>query len=300
MISINQNPIPWGVWSYGGIFPSSETKATAPIISEKTNTIVYRWDPANGEGELIHLFYIMKFIKTRAPEAKNTLVMEYIPNARLDKKLGADFDHDIELLPLNEYTADFINSLGFDKVIGIEPHSNEFLRKYKNSVAEYPTMNALELIRRRIGYRTEYQLVFPDEGSFNRYKEEIMTKPRYREDYIVIKKKRINGEVCDVGLEHGELNNEKNIIIIDDICSKGSTALGTAQILLDICKQFEFPPKEIFLLVAYLEKSAAYTPNGVLSDDSPFTKIFVAGPNPFETIQNPKVEYIPYTKTFVS
>ncbi|MBO7561008.1 hypothetical protein J6T21_03185 [Candidatus Saccharibacteria bacterium] len=293
MITVNHISLPWGVWNYGGIFPSGETKAAAFAVNKDHNTIILSWDPAAGESDLLHLFYAMSYIKARTPEAKNTLIMEYVPNARLDKPLGKDINGGVELLPLNEYTADYVNSLGFDQVIGIEPHSSKFVEKYRHSIAVYPTMKTLNLISRHTGYGKELQIAFPDEGSFERYRD-IISKDECYSDYLVVRKSRVNGEVCNVEFYDGKISAKKDLLVVDDICSRGSTALETAKVLLEKCPM----KKKVYLLVAYLEQSSTYAPHGILSEDSPFEKIFVCGPNPFEKIINPKVEYLSYNRTY--
>lgn len=297
MITVNQIPLPWGKWAYGGIFPSGELKATAFKVNQRKNTIIFHWQPGISDGEMMWLRFIREYIRERAPKAKNTLIMGYVPNGRLDKELGEDINNGVELLPLNKYTAYYFNELQFDKVIGIEPHSSAFEKEYNNSASIYPTMNTISIIGREIGLKNRAQLVFPDIGSFKRYEKIINDRPDFADysDYLIIHKERNDGEVQNVWLDHGSISENKDVfLIVDDICSKGNTALETAKILTEKSEK----KREIYLLVAYLERSALDNPNGILSEDTPFTKIFVCGPNPFDTIYHPKVKYFSFAYNF--
>ena len=293
MIHVNGLLEHWGTDVDGGSYGSGEIRAKVPSGIGMKNEILYTWKP--GREGLTELQYTMFLIKEMYPDSKNTLIMEYVPNGRLDKPLGKDKENGHLLAPLNRYTAKIINDLGFDEVIGTEPHSAEFFKQYKNSRAEYPTMRMLEMIHRVVGYKQEFQVVFPDHGSYERYKDEIMRKNRYAEDFVIMKKKRIDGVVEELDVDHGELSKTKKKIIIDDVCGTGSTVLKTAKLIQNICGD----PKDIFVLVAFLEQSVERSddkkPDGwVLSEESPISKIIVCGPSIFEKVRNKKVIYIDY------
>ena len=289
MIELNYVPLLCGSGNADGTFASGEMKMTRPDnIDQELNIVIYQWEPENDE--LSKLYYLKRCLNIEAPKAFNVLAMWYIPNARCDKEYGKDKCNGKILLPLNEWTADIINAMNFDLVIGIEPHSAEQFEKcYKNSVATYPTMESLVRVRNAIGLKAKVQLVFPDIGSFKRYEKILVNRPDF-EDFIAIKKERNNGNVENVQLEMGTLSTGKDFLIVDDICSKGSTALETAKLLL----KGGNGEQRIFLLVAYLEQAALKNPHGVLEKDSPLTNVFVCGPNPFKTIYHSKVKIIEY------
>lgn len=284
MIILNGVPIPKGCFSSGewmGFIPDN--------IDQQKNTIIYQWQ---GQSELDKVSMIKLCIDYVAPDAKNTLALWYIENARLDKDYYEDFHDGKPFLPLNMLTGNIVNRMKFDKVVGVEPHSDEgFRNAYQNAVAEYPTMDSLVEVRRRIGLKEKIQIVFPDNGSYNRYQHIVGKRPDLS-NYVVIKKERHNGEVKNVELEHGELSEKDKLLIVDDICSKGSTAVETARML----QQKRGKRDGIYLLVAYLEETAYDNPNGILSKDSPIEKTFVCGPNPFDQIYHEKLDIIVYNK----
>ncbi len=283
MISLNGTPIPKGCFSSGewmGFIPDN--------INQEKNVVIYQW---KHQSELEKVSYIKSCIDYCAPNSNNTLVLWYIENGRLDKDYYEDFHDGKPFLPLNMLTGSMVNKMKFDKVVGVEPHSNEFLKVYNNSVAEYPTMDALVEVRRRMGLKGEVQIVFPDHGSYMRYKNVIDKRPDLG-NYVIVGKERRNGEVKNVHLEGGELSDANKILIVDDICSKGSTAVETARLL----QQMRSRKDGIYLLVAYLEETAFDNPNGILGKDTPLEKTFVCGPNPFDQIYHEKLDYIVYNK----
>jgi ribose-phosphate pyrophosphokinase len=261
-IEVNGRLISWGPEHYGGIFPTGEVKVERSyVIDQEQNYVKYHAGEHVKSEELLYLFYIGLDLRDGAPGANNILWLDYIPNARLDKQRGADGD----LLPVNAYSAELVNYCGFSKVIGVEPHSEEFLIQYHNAYAEYPTIAALTKIRPHIdGYRN-IQYVFPDHGSFVRYKDSLSDVTD--EDILVVGKKRQNGTIKSVKLEHGKVKPGYDIVIIDDLCSRGGTFVGAAEVL-----RANGVTGEIYLLVAHLEQNVRY--GKLLGSDSPIKRIF--------------------------
>lgn len=269
MILVNGTPVTWGHPEQDGIFHSFEPKPVINFeISEVHNAVQLTYDPAFQQ-ELGEIYFISMLLKDKAPRGTQTLVLDYIPNARMDKRLGEDFDHGIEMAPLNEYTARYFNSMGWGEIIGIEPHSDQFLKHYKNAKAIYPTMEARDHVVRDI--RRNYRLeddpvtwVFPDHGSWSRYRKFFSSS----DDCIIMQKTRKNGQIESLSIGEDQKVNPGNIfIIVDDICSRGSTAYNTAKVLK------EHGAENFFLLVAYLESSVL---GGPLLKSALFNAIYVA------------------------
>lgn len=292
MIILNGHEISWGDAKKGGTYGSGEIMAKIPKYLGVYNEILYRWAPQDNGMEV--LMAIRKTARDLFPHAKNVLVLEYVPNARQDKPIKDDYRDGYMLAPMSQYYAEFINWLDFDVVIGIEPHSNKFFMYYKNAKAEYPTMKALEMIGRITGYKQNYQVIFPDQGSYERYKNEITIKICYA-DYVIMKKKRVNGKIEELDVAEGELSKTKKKIIIDDICGTGSTILKTAKCINNLLGE----PQDIKVLVAFLEDTVQNNDENedewVLSDKSPISQIIVCGPPVFAEIPNEKVVYLHYS-----
>lgn len=282
MITVNGKFISWGMGNYGGIFPSFEIKATGFPVDNYHNIIDFNWEPEHGDREVLYLWYIMNYIKEKEPNAYNILILRYVPNARLDKELGEDFDHNEELLPLNSYTARLINFMGFDQVIGIEPHSEEFIRCYDRAVSVFPTMSAIATVANYAGVKAAaLQKILPDIGSFKRYRNFLAD-----EKVIIANKERKDGKIANIGLSAQAVSKTRHLLIIDDICSRGSTAYRTAQLLKDAGAQ-----GKIFLLVAHLEECVATVTPSLLDSSAPIERIFVCSAS-LKHIDHPKVTYI--------
>ena len=72
----------------------------------------------DSENELLQLVYIVNHIHDISPDIKIYLIMPYIPNARFDRTVEVD-----EVFTL-KYFVDIINSLNFDSVEVLDPHSH--------------------------------------------------------------------------------------------------------------------------------------------------------------------------------
>ena len=89
-------------------------------------------------------------------------------------------------------------------------------------------------------------LFFPDEGSMKRYSSEIDFLP-----YAFGIKKRDwkTGQIQGLQLVNGELVKGKNVLIIDDICSRGGTFFHAAKALK------EAGANKIYLYISHAERT---------------------------------------------
>ena len=188
---------------------------------EESATI--RWRYENDE-ECMTLWYIVNHIKSH----KNinfpiNLSLMYIPNARMDRVKKDD-----EVFTL-KYFAQFINSMNFNCVYVIDPHSYVsealFDRIYKKNLSFdyiwrwFEEKDNIDL--------ENVMLYFPDDGAYKRYKD-IFTG-----DNILYGKKNRDWDTGKIlGLNvHDKNGNEvpnysienKTILMIDDIISYGGT-----------------------------------------------------------------------------
>lgn len=278
-IEVNGLLINWGAEHYGGIFPSGEVKVERLYAINQDRNVVRYWACEHVRNEeFLYLLYIGLDLRDGAPNAENILRLEYVPNARLDKERGADGD----LFPINAYNAELVNHCGFSRVIGVEPHSDQFVERYNNAQVEYPTVAALARLRKKLGEYRGIQIVFPDQGAFRRYQDALADIAE--EDVIVIGKKRQDRSIAWAKLERGKVKPDYDHIIIDDLCSKGGTFVGAAEVL-----RAAGADGDIYLLVAHLEQNVRY--GKLLSDDSPIKQIFVCTKN-FGEIDHERIVYL--------
>lgn len=164
--------------------------------------------------EMSLLYYISKHLQTHGITV--SLTLPYIPNARMDRIKSAE---DIFTL---KYFIEFINDLKFIRVYVLDPHSpvsyallNNFqildVDYYINmAIKEIPSNNLI--------------VCYPDEGSMKRYKNSNTLPYCFG---IKIRDWK-TGNINSLQLINEEFIRNKNVVIIDDICSKGGTPYQTA------------------------------------------------------------------------
>lgn len=216
-------------------FPDGTT-----LMKQKINHDVYKngaritWNFENNE-ELITLIYLTKHLRENG--VRNiSLGLPYIPNARQDRVKNLE---DIFTL---KYFADIINYLNFDHVQVMDAHSYVSLALI-DRIIPYTAYNQ---INRAINVCMPDMLFFPDEGSQKRYADSSQM------EYAFGIKKR-NWETGKIeGLDvSGCLDkiNGSNILIVDDICSRGGTFYYSAK------KLKEMGANKIYLYVTHCENT---------------------------------------------
>ena len=102
------------------------------LMKEKapTGKAVIQWLFENNE-ELVALHFFVQHLREKGIE-EIELQMPYIPNARQDRVKG---EEDIFTL---KYFAEVINSLGFDKIYVLDPHSSVSEALFDNLAVESP------------------------------------------------------------------------------------------------------------------------------------------------------------------
>ncbi len=220
-----------------GQFPDGTMlmKQAAPEAEKVTVSWFYENDR-----ELVALIYLANHLKAHG--CRNVhLYMPYIPNARQDRvKTGED------VFTL-KYFAGIINSLGFQSVTVLDPHSSVSEALIDNIVIQKPTAYieaAIAEIAKAEGEKPS--MFYPDEGAGKRYSGMIPLP------YAFGIKKRDWKTGTILGLDvAGDVENirGKNILIVDDICSKGGTFYFSAK------KLKELGAKHIYLHITHCENT---------------------------------------------
>lgn len=226
------------------------------------------WHFENNE-ELIALYFIVNHLKDKS-KAPLHLVMKYIPNARQDRTKA-----ETDVFTLKHF-AKLINSLGFDSVSVLDPHSHVALSLIER-ITELPVKPYIQEAIRVCGIDQHKDILFyPDEGSQKRYSNIIDFPHGYGQ------KKRNWEDGRIIGLDViGELPVAPfNVLIVDDICSFGGTFLHAAKKLKTLGAD------KIYLYVTHCENSIMageliqsgllehiYTTNSLLTETSPLITI---------------------------
>ena len=204
--------------------------------------------------EEIILFFIVRHFREQSATGKLTLVMSYIPHARMDRVKGRG-----EVFTL-KYFCEFINSMCFDKVIVRDAHSNVSLALLNHVAAESVDGNIKQLIDKLLDAQRDI-VFYPDEGSCKRYSEMI----GFPCAFGLKKRDWSTGKI--MGLEvQGDLPEAPfNALIVDDISSYGGTFLHAAR------KLKELGAGKIYLYVTHCENAIL---NGELIGSGLLEKIY--------------------------
>jgi ribose-phosphate pyrophosphokinase len=166
------------------------------------------------EGEFMHLAQLKDLLNIYQLNTKLTL--KYLPYARQDKQFGND-----KTFALRTF-ARLLNSLEFDYVAISDPHSNMFDLIY-NSHPYYPT----DIIH-RIGLMLGTAIVcYPDKGALDKYSKEYPFAHIHGEKV----RDQLTGNITNYKLI-GSPDN-KNVLVVDDICDGGMTFKLLAKELYD-------------------------------------------------------------------
>jgi len=235
-------------------FPDGTTSFRFAETDKAVYHIVWKYD---GDNECILLWYLAKHIRENGH--RNTsiyLSIPYMPNARMDRVKNSD-----EVFTL-KWFAEFINALCFDMVIIHDPHSN-VATALLDKVRVYDVRGSIAPVLKDLNEEEQMDVLFcyPDEGAAKRYSELI------EGDYVFCIKHRDwrTGKIERLELTQPDKVSGRNILIVDDICSRGGTFTFTAKALK------EAGAKEIFLYVTHCENTIE---KGTVLTDGLITHVF--------------------------
>ena len=264
-------------------FPDGTLLMKLPFSPKPSNEI--RWHYEN-DAELFKLICLVKSMREMYKGVRIDLFMPYLPNARQDRVKNTE---DVFTL---KYFCEVINSLEFDTVFVTDVHSNvglalldrvreirpwSYIHKALTSITFMETGDVMHEDREEC-YKN-LLLFYPDEGAMKRYSGEMGmpyifgVKDR---DWKTGQIKRLN-LAGDVSMIEG-----KNILIIDDICSKGGTFYYAAKELK------EAGAANIYLYVTHCENTIYE--GELLKEDSLIKHIFTT--NSLLTAPNEKMTIV--------
>ena len=218
--------------------------------------IVWKYE---NESELVTLIYIVNYI--RDIYVRNnyiTLQMLWVPNARMDR---VESENDVFTL---KYFSQIINSLKFNKVIVLDPHSrvtNALIDRVKVVPAEHFIQKAIKEIITKYTFEkdfNDYLVCFPDNGAFERYSNlkcfDGFTK-------IFGKKHRDweTGKIVKLDLNVDEdVVRGKNVFIVDDMIASGETLYQFIQ------KLKSYGALQVYIYCSHLENRIMTEPENNL------------------------------------
>lgn len=236
-------------------FPDHTQCIRIPLeILEKEKYII-QWN-YEGDEEMATLLYIVKHLGNAK---KRELILPYIPNARMDRVKNPD-----EVFTL-KYFCEFINDLKFDTIYVEDPHSDVSTALINNvKVGLFTSRNIYDVLR-EIHNNSNNRIVifYPDNGAAKRYRNTTKLPFCYGSKNRDWKTGEILGlDIVTNGIDLAG----KDVLIVDDICSKGGTFYYSA------LKLREYGVKDIYLYVTHCENTIK--DGELLKDNGLIKKIF--------------------------
>ncbi len=220
-----------------GAFPDGTMLIKQDIPDEKEITLSWYYE---SDRETLAVIYLANHLRAHGKD-NLYLYMPYIPNARQDR---VKTHEDVFTL---KYFAKLINGLGFKTVTVLDPHSSVSEALIDNIIIDKPK----NLIERAITKITEEEgeipsMFYPDEGAGKRYSGMISLPYAFG----IKKRDWKTGKILGLDVA-GDTENimGKNILIVDDICSRGGTFYFAAK------KLKELGAKNIYLHITHCENS---------------------------------------------
>lgn len=186
--------------------------------------------------DLINLMFLSKVIRAEYQgmlgNPPMNLFIDYMPYSRMDR---AQDGHCFSL----KHVADFINTVGFETIEVVEPHSQVTLDLLNRSRPVWATAKLAPVAMHWMAFDKKRDfLVLPDAGAYKRYSE-IMGDVLSKCHVAVLKKKRdfetgkIQGLEIDYLVTRGKSQGGygAKALIIDDLSSRGGTFVGAADLL---------------------------------------------------------------------
>ena len=232
MIRVGEISIPWGQ----SMFPDHSLliKLDPEKMFDNRGAIKVEW-LYEGDSELFTLICVKRHIDRHFSTREVVLDMPYIPHARMDRVKS---DEDVFTL---KYFAEVINSLNFKIVWVRDAHSNVSLALIDNVV----DTGVKSYIHKAVELSGANAMFYPDEGAMKRYSDNSELP------YAFGMKKRDwqTGKILGLDIVNAENIVGKDVLIVDDICSRGGTFYHSAKALKAA------GAKSVSLYVTHLEET---------------------------------------------
>ena len=207
-----------------------------PVPHQKVGYAKISWYYEN-DREFVALMYLVKHLRSHGVN-DIYLYMPYIPNARQDRVKNPE---DVFTL---KYFAELLNSLELTRIEVLDPHSS-VSEALINNLYIYTPERYITRILEEINHGN-LMMFYPDSGSLKRYGD--MAKLPYA--FGIKFRDWQTGEI--LGLEAAGMVADikgRDILIIDDICSRGGTFLHSAK------KLKELGANDIYLFISHCENT---------------------------------------------
>ena len=221
------------------------------ISFDIANWIEWLYD---GDEEMITIMSLVDIIRRNCC-GKIYLEIPYLPNARMDRIKSPNENFSLKVF------ANWINSLDFDRVIVSNVHSNVSNALINNIFDSLPD-DDINTISKDYDFDV---IFFPDEGACKRYKDmDVIKKLGLPIAFGIKNRDWKTGEILGLAVMGADVSG-KNVLIVDDICSKGFTFYYAGQQLI------EHGAKDVRLYVTHCEDNIQ---NGELLKTDVISKVY--------------------------
>lgn len=222
-------------------FPNGETKMNESQIrhyllnhTSHIHNVTFKYVD---DSDLIKLMFLKNYLDSLQVDLD--LIIYYMPYSRMDRsENGSAF--------ILKYVSNFINSLYFNTVAVIEPHSDVTSALLNNCKVDFPSVKIFHEVEDRIRFDKDLDYVYyPDVTANKKYSGKI--GKGYKELIGLKKRDFETGNILGLDII-GEVNKSGfKVIMIDDLSSKGTTFFKGAE------KLRELGASEIYLIVGHCE-----------------------------------------------
>ena len=226
-------------------FPNGELLVKTDFINKLSMErikVEFKW--VNNE-DILSLYFILNHIIKRDISKYIDLYIYYLPFSRMDRSQNGSC-----------FTLDYIITLISNalskgsKVFIVEPHSDVSIKLFAANDIKAERINFISpLMEQILKNNKQIDIIcYPDKGARDRFKDDSLDKP-----VIYCEKVRDFDTGQIKGLELvGEIKEGQNVLILDDLCSKGGTFYHTAKKLKDN------GANNIYLGVCHMEQTVKY------------------------------------------
>ena len=265
MIKLNGNVIEQGRFPDGTL---ALKEIDLSLLSDNfVNWIDWLYD---GDGEMFTIMSLVDVVK-RNCSGKIYLRMPYLPNARMDR-----IKSNVENFALKVFT-NWLNNIGFDMVVVDNVHSNVSNALVNNIADCLPESDINDILPK---YNFDV-IFFPDEGACKRYKDMNIIKQLGLPIAFGIKNRDWKtGEIISLDVMGADVK-DKNVLIIDDICSKGYTFYHSGR------KLRELGASDVRLYITHCEDNIK---NGLILISDVISKVYTT--DSICHIEDEKIEFV--------
>lgn len=211
-----------------GIFPDGAVwlKVTGKL-PERAQLMRVRAAAMHDMNDFMLLAQLVDAVRHVTDVLVSHLELPWLPWARQDRHMVAGDSFALKVF------ARQLNTLGFDKVKVLDPHSDAAGAAIDNFVAipqEICLLHSPTLARQF--QQQALMLVAPDAGALK--KIDAVARATGASEYAVLTKKRdvASGNLTGFALVSGDVKG-RDVLIVDDLCDAGGTFIGSAQVLRD-------------------------------------------------------------------